>query len=328
MSASIRGLRPRGVTPGGRLTIDGDNFVVAPGHLPVVTIAGQPLAIVRASSSSVTVRVPDDLPGGTQAVTVEGVVGATAFVEVGQLVTSGVHQVDSPAFDREGALYATLSGGRGQETPVSVFRIDRAGAREAFATNIPNATSLAFSTEGVLHVSSRFEGTVYTVAADGTATQRFDELGVTCGLAFREDGALLAGDRSGTVFLLRPDADEAVAFATLPGSMAAFHLAMAPSGVLHVTAPTLNSSDAIYRISPDGTVERWLDGFGRPQGLAFDPGGTLYVVDALAGASGLHRVSADGRRELVVSGDGLIGVAFDPLGGFVVCTADTIYRFA
>lgn len=327
MSATIRGLRPRGVTPGGRLTIDGEGFAVSTGHVPVVTIAGQPVPIARASASSVTVRVPDDLPGGTQAVSIEGVDGATPFVEVGRVVTSGVHLVDSPAFDREGALYATLSGGRGQETPVSVFRIDRAGARETFATGIPNATSLAFSPDGVLHVSSRFEGVVYTVDADGTPTRRADDLGVACGLAFDADGTLWVGDRSGSVFRLPKDADEAERFATLPGSIAAFHLAMAPDGVLHVTAPTLNSSDAIYRITPDGEVERWLDGFGRPQGLAFDAAGTLHVVDALAGSSGLYRVSPEGRRELVVSGDGLIGVAFDPLGGFVVCTAETIYRF-
>jgi sugar lactone lactonase YvrE len=102
---------------------------------------------------------------------------------------------------------------------------------------------------------------------------------------------------------------------------------MSPEGVLHVTAPTLNSSDAVYRISPDGHVERWVDGFGRPQGLAFDTADHLHVVDALAGDSGLYRLTPDGKRDLVVSGQGLIGVAFDPLGGFVVCTSDTIYRF-
>lgn len=327
MSAAIRRLSPSAVVPGGRLAIGGDGFDVSPGRLPGVTIGGQAVRLAQASPSSLVVHIPDGLPGGLQAVAVEGVEGATAFVTVGTMVTNGVHQVDSPVFDREGRLYATLSGGRGQDTPVSVFRIERDGSREAFVSGIANATSLAFDRDGVLHVSSRFEGAVFTVAADGTFTQRADELGVACGLAFGADGTLYVGDRSGTIFRLRDGGGEPEVFATLPGSIAAFHLAMSPDGILHVAAPTLNSCDAVYRVLPDGSASRWADGFGRPQGLAFDQAGRLHVVDALAGNSGLYRLTPDGQRDLVVSGQGLIGVAFDPLGGFVVCTSDTIYRF-
>jgi DNA-binding beta-propeller fold protein YncE len=67
-------------------------------------------------------------------------------------------------------------------------------------------------------------------------------------------------------------------------------------------------------------------GFGRPQGLAFDPSGNLFVVEALAGTSGLYRLPVEGEPEMVVSGPGLVGVAFDPLGGLVVCSNDTAYR--
>lgn len=327
MSAAIRRLSPSAVVPGGRLTIEGEGFGVAPGHLPVVTVGGQAVRLERASPSCLVARMPEGLSGGLQAVSVEGVEGATAFVTVGTVVASGVHQVDSPAFDRQGRLYATLSGGRGQDTPVSVFRIERDGTREAFVSGIANATSLAFDDRDVLHVSSRFEGAVYTVAADGTPTQRADELGVACGLAFGADGTLYVGDRSGTIFRVRAGGSDPEVFATLPGSIAAFHLAMSPQGVLHVAAPTLNSSDAVYRVTPDGTASRWAEGFGRPQGLAFDAAGRLHVVEALAGNSGLYRLTPEGQRDLVVSAQGLIGVAFDPLGGFVVCTADTIYRF-
>ena len=71
--------------------------------------------------------------------------------------------------------------------------------------------------------------------------------------------------------------------ATLPPSVAAFHLAFGPDGYLYVTAPTLGTHDAVYRITPDGEVSPFCAGFGRPQGLAFDAAGHLYVVDALAG---------------------------------------------
>ncbi len=328
MSAEIRRLTPRGVVAGGCLTIDGSGFAVSVGHLPAVTVGGHAVPLSRASASSLMVRIPDGIPGGLQPVAVEGVEGATAFVQVGTVVTTGVHQVDGPVFDQEGRLYATLSGGRGQETPVSVFRVERDGTREALVTGLANATSLALDAHGVLYVSSRFEGVVYAVAPDGTFTPHAEDLGVVCGLAFGADGSLYAGDRTGSVFRVREGETTPEVFATLPGSIAAFHLAMSPEDVLHVTAPTLNSSDAVYRVAPDGLVERWVDGFGRPQGLGFDSAGCLHVVDALAGASGLYRLTPDGKRELVVSGQGLIGVAFDPLGGFVVCSSDTIYRFS
>ena len=68
----------------------------------------------------------------------------------------------------------------------------------------------------------------------------------------------------------------------------------------------------LYRVSPDGEVTRWLDGFGRPQGLAFDAQGVLHVVDALAGDSVVYRIAADGSKTVVVSGAGLLGIAFDP----------------
>jgi hypothetical protein len=108
--------------------------------------------------------------------------------------------------------------------------------------------------------------------------------------------------------------------------VAAFHLALGADEALYVTGPTLTSYDAIYRIGPDGTVTPTFHGFGRPQGLAFDSNGALFVVEALAGSSGLYRMTANGRPELMLSGPGLIGVAFDPRGGVVVCSNETAYR--
>src|SRR5207245_1035044 len=127
--------------------------------------------------------------------------------------------------------------------------------------------------------------------------------------------------------IFRVNADgRATAFASLPASVAAFHLAIAGDGALYATAPTLSSYDAVYRIGPEGQVSTRAGGFGRPQGLAFDAGGTLHVVEALAGISGVYRLPAGGGPELVLAGPGLVGVAFDPRGGVVVCSNETAYR--
>jgi sugar lactone lactonase YvrE len=228
-------------------------------------------------------------------------------------------------FDRAGNLYVTFSGTRGQQVPVSIFRVTPNGTRETFSSGIVNPTSMAIDPDDRLYVSSRFEGTVYRVVADGSVESFATDLGVACGLAFAPDGTLYVGDRSGTIF--RVDrAGHAESFATLPASVAAFHLALGPDGALYVTGPTLSSYDALYRVDPDGTVSTRYAAFGRPQGLAFDPGGTLFVVDALAGASGVYRVPPAGDPELVLAGPGLVGVAFDSNGVAVVASNETAYR--
>ena len=68
--------------------------------------------------------------------------------------------------------------------------------------------------------------------------------------------------------------------------------------------------------------------FGRPQGLAMDRGGTLFVVEALAGSSGLYKLRPGSAPELVLSGPGLVGVAFDAAGHIVVASNDTAYRLS
>jgi sugar lactone lactonase YvrE len=309
------------------VTIEGSGFPTDEQRLPGVTIGGQRARVVYASPSGVTVLVPALADGGRTPIRLEGVPGETAFLDVAAPLATGLHQVDNPVFDLEGNLYVTYSGTRGQEVPVSIFRVRPNGTRETFSSGIVNPTSLAIDPEGRLYVSSRFEGIVYRVDLDGTATPFASDLGIACGLAFAADGTLFVGDRSGTIFRVNRDG-RAEALAALPASVAAFHLALAPDGALHVTGPTLSSHDQIYRIAPDGTVSvREGVVFGRPQGLAFDTQGTLFVVEALAGDSGgLYRVPADGVPELVLAGPGLIGVAFDRHGGLVVCSNDTAYR--
>ena len=251
------------------------------------------------------------------------------FVEIGAPLVTGVHQVDSPAYDRHGNLYVTFSGSRGQQAPVAIFIVRPDGTREPFVTDLPNPTSLAFGPDGRLYVSSRFDGSVYRVEPDGRAALHASDLGVACGLAFGADGTLYVGDRSGSILRVEDHARARV-FASLPASVAAFHLAFGPDGFLYATGPTLGTHDAVYRISPEGEVSPWVSGLGRPQGLAFDSAGNLFVVDALAGSSGLYRVRREAPHapELMLSGGALIGLAFDPHGGLALAASEVVYRLA
>ena len=305
----------------GRIAINGSGFDV--GDAAEVLLRDVPARISFASSHRIVVTIPDDIDGGRLPVRLGG--ETLAEVEIGTVWATGLHQVDNPAFDRDGNLFVTYSGSRGQETSVSIFRVTPEGTREPFASGIVNATSMAFGPDERLYVSSRFEGAVYRLAPDGTPEQVASDLGVACGIAFDADGWMFVGDRSGTIFRVRDG--RATAFATLPASVAAFHLAMSPEGDLYVTAPTLGTYDPIYRIDRQGQVSTIASSLGRPQGIAFGPDGALHVIDALAGSSGLHRHLGDGAFEPVVAGGSLVGVAFGPNGELVVTSNETAYRF-
>ncbi len=321
----IVAIQPLWVVPGGKITIEGINLMSDAGVVPEVRLGGHPARVVHASFREVTVIVPVEAEGGHTPVRLDGALGETGFVEVGERTATGLHQVDSPVIDQEGRVYLTYSGARGEQSPVSLFRVGRDGFREPFLSGITNATSMAFSPDGQLHVSSRFEGVVYRVSDDGAHERVASELGVACGLAFSPDGTLYVGDRSGTVFRVSTSG-RAIPFATLPPSVAAFHLAWGPDDGLYVTAPTLSSHDAVYRLDHTGKVDVVCSSFGRPQGLAFDALGHLYVVEALAGVSGVYRIDQAGAPVRVLSAGRLVGLAFDPAASLVVVSSDSAYR--
>ena len=322
----ITSVHPPAAVAGGRIAVLGPGVGGDGRRVPEAWIGDRPAQVVYAGRDRVSCLVPPDTGGGSLPVRLDTAPGETTRLEVGAQVAAGVHQVDSPVIDADGTLFLTYSGTRGESAPVSVFRLRRDGFREPFVTGITNPTSLALDPLGRLFVSSRFDGAVFRVEADGRHKQLAAELGVACGLAFDEAGTLFVGDRSGTIFKIAPSG-EVSPFATLPPSVAAFHLGMAPTGDLYVTAPTLATRDAVYRIDPAGAVTTVHRGFGRPQGLAFDARGTLHVVEALAGASGLYRVGGADEPEQVVAAPGLVGVAFDRHGGAVVASDDRVYRF-
>ena len=106
--------------------------------------------------------------------------------------------------------------------------------------------------------------------------------------------------------------------------MAAYHLAFGPQGYLYVTGPTTSSFDCMYRISRNGQVEVFFRGLGRPQGMAFDEDGNLYVAASLSGRKGVVRITPQGKAEVVISGTGIVGLAF--MGrALLLATSNSLY---
>jgi sugar lactone lactonase YvrE len=321
---TINSVWPLRAVEGGRITIEGSGFT--PDALQTIPLGDSVGRVSFASPRRLVVTIPEGIEGGSIPVKIPGAPGGTLYVSVGARWATGLHQVDNPIFDKDGNLFVTYSGSRGQEAPVSIFRVTRDGTREPFASGIVNATSMALGPDGRLYVSSRFEGAVYRVDGNGRHELVASDLGVACGIAFDREGSMFVGDRSGTIFRVRDG--QTSAFASVPPSVAAFHLGMSADDELFVTAPTLNAYDYVYRVDRDGAVRPLPVPLGRPQGLAFAPDGSLHVIDALAGASGVYRfVDLNAPPEMVVSGGALVGIAFGPQGEMVVASNETAYRF-
>ncbi|MEO8026390.1 MAG: gluconolaconase, partial [Bryobacteraceae bacterium] len=150
-------------------------------------------------------------------------------------------------------------------------------------------------------------------------------MGVATGLCFDPEENLFVGDRSGTIFKIARNRQIYV-FATIEPSIAAYHLAFGTDGFLYVTGPTTSSFDSVHRISSAGEPEIYYRGLGRPQGMAFDKEGRLYVASSLGGRRGVVRIGLDRSAELFLSGPGIVGLAFTPARAIVVSTNNALFR--
>lgn len=325
--ASIKRILPAAAIPHGEITIE--LGLAQPATPERVFIDGIEAHLVAASSRRALALVPDEIRGGRAEVAValeaSGVTDPRSFV-AGTRLAGDLHPVANPAFDpADGTLYLTRSGSRGEHVPISLYRLNSEGELEEFSGDITNPTGIAFDHRGQMFVTSRLDGAVYRMSPVRECAVFSSDLGIATGLAFNEAGEMFVGDRSGTIFKVN-GIGEATPWAEHEPSVSAYHLAFGPDRQLYVSGPTVSSFDVITRFDKFGTPEVFFRGLGRPQGMAFDVDGNLYVAASLKGSRGIVRISPDGvSAELAVAGMNLVGIAFGPKGTMVVATNDTIY---
>ena len=308
----IERLSPAAAIAGGDVRIHGQGFTQHNHAQPRVRFGEAEATVTVAADDFLVATVPMGAAGDSVRVSTSGGEAGPVTVRLGALLADNLHPVANPAVDNEGNLYVTFSGRRGEKVPISVYKIDPQGGVKPFVTNLTNATGLAVDSNGVLYVSSRHEGVVYQVGPAGHKTPYVEGMGVATGLAFDADDNLYVGDRSGTVFKVGRDRQIFV-FATLEPSVSAYHLAFGPRQQLFLTGPTTSSNEAVYRVNDAGQVDVFYRGLGRPQGLAFDADGSLYVAARLKGRFGVVRFAGmKPEPELVVSGPEIVGLAFVP----------------
>jgi sugar lactone lactonase YvrE len=323
--AHLAQVHPRAAMPGGEVQVLGRSLGPVNFTPPRVFVGDTPAYVALSRAERLVVRVP------------QGSVSADITVSHGEIASNGLplrvavpiatslHNVSNPVADAHGNLFAAFSGDRGESVQTSVFRVNPDFTLRPHASGILNATGLALDRDQNLYVSSRHEGTIYRITPQGAQSVYAEGMGVATGLAFDADGNLYCGDRSGTIFKIAPDRQIYV-FATLEPSVAAYHLCMAPSGTLFVTAPTTTSYDNVYAISTDGNVRVYYAGLGRPQGMACLANGDLLVAASLHGARGIVCITARGEASLAVAGPGIVGIAGLPEQNLVLATADTLYH--
>ncbi|HEV2423686.1 MAG TPA: gluconolaconase [Terriglobia bacterium] len=320
----IEQVAPGAAIPGGEIDLRGNGFTENGHTRPLVRFGDREGSLLLSSTNRLLVRVPEGVTSGDVTVDTGRAVSAPVSVAVGLSIAEGLHPVANPAVDAAGNIFSTFSGSRGQKVPVSVYKIDNNRSMRPFLTDLMNATGLAFDGDGILYVSSRLDGVVYQVTPDGHRDVYAEGMGVATGLAFDADGNLYVGDRSGTIFKISRERQIFV-FTTLEPSIAAYHLAFGPDRHLYVTSPTTSSFDQVFRVSPAGDVSCFYRGLGRPQGVAFDAQGNLYVAASLGGSRGVTRITPDGHNaELLISGQGIVGLAFTPHRSLVVATGDAL----
>ena len=323
----IEAVAPSFALPGGEVRIIGRALRPPEFRRPSVRFGEVEGAVLISSDDFLVARVPENAVSGPIVVGTNGNVSNAHSIKVAVPVADNLHPVTNPALDREGNLFVTFSGSRGQKVPVAIFKIDTNYNITPFLTEMMNATAIAFDRENQMYVSSRHDETVYKVAPNGTVSSYAEGMGVATGIAFDRQQNLYVGDRSGTIFKIAPDRQIFV-FATLEPSVSAYHLAFGPHGDLFVTGPTTSSFDCVYNVDPHGSVSVFYRGLGRPQGLAFDSDGNLYVAASLTGKRGIVKITPDAKASLEVSGQGLVGLAFAPGKSAILATNNAVHHMS
>jgi hypothetical protein len=319
----IAHVSPIAAIAGGEFQIRGKGFTKP--AWPRVTIGDVTAPLTVGSDSLVIAKVPEGAASGELVITSGDRSSQTWACDIGIPIADSLHPVANPAVDSIGNIYSTFSGSRGQKVPVAVYKIDLNYSVKPFINDMMNPSGMAFDWDGMLYITSRFDGVVYQATPNGNISVYVEGMGVATGIAFDDERNMYVGDRSGTIFKISPERQIFV-FATIEPSIAAYHLAVGPDQYLYVSGPTTSSFDSIYRVSHTGEVELFYRGLGRPQGMAFDAEDRLYIAASLGGRRGVVRINQDRKAELFLSGPGIVGLAFTPSRALAISTTNAVYR--
>lgn len=325
----ILSVNPPYTLPGGEVIIECEGFNVNLDSGYGVFFDGQSARLIGASPSRIIAIVPENFDTHDVEIYLEsgGERSESVNIIVGKQIAEDLHIVANPVVDpKDDSVILTRSGSRGQQLPVTLFRLEPDNYLQEMSADIINPTGLAFDSTGQLFVTNRADGEVCKITENEEVVPYASELGIATGIAFDKNGVMYIGDRSGTIYRVSgfgiPET-----FATLEPSVSAYHLAFDTADNLCVAAPGLSSFDSVIFIDKEGNEKEYYRGLGRPQGLAFDREGNLYVAACLHSRRGIVKISAVVERtaELFVAGMNVVGLCFNKKGDLIVATNEAAY---
>src|ERR1700694_400484 len=128
---------------GGELRIIGSGLRPHELHRPKVKFGEVEAPVIVSSEGFLIARVPEGATSGPVVVATNGHVSNPHTVKVAVPIADNLHPVTHPALDPEGNIYATVSGSRGQNVPVAIFKIDTNYTVKPFVSEMMNATAIA-----------------------------------------------------------------------------------------------------------------------------------------------------------------------------------------
>jgi sugar lactone lactonase YvrE len=327
-AGKIISVNPPYAIEGGEISIECEGFQLSSEGDYACFIGVKRARLIGASESRVLAIVPADLKTSETEIYLEsdGERSAAFNYTIGKKLADDLHIVANPTIDpRDDSIIVTRSGSRGQYLPVTMFRLEADGYLNEMPAEILNPTAVAFSRSGNLYATNRSDGEVCRINRDEEVVPYATGLGIATGIAFDKEDVMYVGDRSGTIYRVKEFGSHE-AFSLLEPSVSAYHLAFGANGKLYATAPGLASFDSVYVIDEEGYEEKYSRGFGRPQGLAFDREGNLYVAACFQGKHGIARITPNAEStEMFVAGMSVVGLCFTRKGEMIVATNDSVY---
>lgn len=327
-AGKIISVNPPFAIPGGEIIINCKDFELNITEGYGCFFDGKEARLIGASANRILAIVPENFDTTDVEIYLEsgGERSESFHITVGRKLADGLHIVANPAIDpKDDSIILTRSGSRGQQLPVTLLKLESDKYLNEMPVEILNPTGVAFDKSGELFVTARADGEVCQIKSDSEALPYASGLGIATGIAFDEDGVMYVGDRSGTIYRLT-NFGNVESFAVLEPSVSAYHLAFGPSGDLYVTSPGLSSFDTITCIDKQGLDKVFFRGLGRPQGLAFDKEGNLYVAACFSGRHGIVKISETGTAsEILVAGMNIVGLCFTRAGEMIVATNAAVY---
>jgi gluconolactonase len=197
------------------------------------------------------------------ATAISGVVAAGTKIE---LIKDGFNGTEGPVALPDGGFAFT------ETTAARITRIAADGSTSTYLDNTNGANGLGFDAGGALYAVQVLEPRVGIIAPAGKARTLADKWD---GLPFARPNDLVVG-RSGNVYF------------TDSGNVAPAGQSAAPAKV--------TAKPAVYRISPQGALERVAADIERPNGIQLSPDEkTLYVANTLGEHVLAYDVAPDGK---------------------------------